>query len=207
MKSFLHYLIENNLVLPTILSASMAISPGDTQKSQETPPPTISTTQKPKEKKTKTITAQEYAAANAARNGVLQPEDLTFVGDLRNPTPWNKAHGEKPWYFGKAYLQPQAAGAFKTMDDAYFKETGKHININSAYRSREQQAAFDGKYSVAAQPGKSRHGLGLALDVQPGTPEFNWMKAHGSKYGWNWMNIKNDACHFGYCGNVQVPAN
>ena len=76
MKSFLQYLIEKDAVLPAILSASMAVSPGDTQSPQETPPSTASTTEKPEEKKTKTITAQEYAAANTERNGVLQSGDL-----------------------------------------------------------------------------------------------------------------------------------
>jgi LAS superfamily LD-carboxypeptidase LdcB len=207
MKTFLTFIIEKDLLVPAILSTAMAISPGDGEKKPKTPPtPTISET-KPEEKKTKTVTAQEFAATNAEKNGVLTSDDLVMVGKLKNPTPWNDNYGPKPWYFGNAYLHPQAASSFKTMDDAYFQETGKRISINSAYRSREQQRMFGGKYSVAAQPGKSRHGLGLAMDVQPGTPEFDWMKKNGSKYGWQWMNIKNDACHFGYCGNIEVPVN
>lgn len=202
MKSFLQHLQERSLLAPMMLSAAIgAGTPPETSQSTTT----TTTTEPAQEKKPKTVSAQQYATDNAARNGILQSGDLTLVGNLQNPTPWNEKFGEKPWYFGKAYLQPQAASAFKTMDDDYYKETGKRINLNSAYRSRQQQAMFGGKYDVAAQPGKSRHGLGLALDVQPGTPEFDWMKKRGSKYGWKWMNIKNDACHFGYCGNVEVP--
>ena len=203
MKTFKTYIQERSLLAPMLLSASLSAgsAPAPTQ-----PAPEPATTQKTEQPKVKSISAQQFAAANTERNGRLESGDLELIGNLKNPTPWNPNAGPKPWYFGKAYLNPQAAGAFRSMDDAYFKETGKRIQVNSAYRSREQQAAFGGRYSVAAQPGKSRHGLGLALDVQPGTPEFDWMKKRGGDYGWQWMNIKNDACHFGYCGSVDVPA-
>jgi LAS superfamily LD-carboxypeptidase LdcB len=89
---------------------------------------------------------------------------------------------------------------FKKADADYFKETGKHININSAYRSRQHQAALSGKHPVVAKPGHSQHGLGRAIDVQPGSAEFEWLKKNGAKYGWDWKKIKNDPCHFGFCG-------
>ena len=42
---------------------------------------------------------------------------------------------------------------------------------------------------LAAVPGRSNHGLGLAVDLCGGverfrSPEFNWMEQNGKKYGW-----------------------
>jgi len=57
---------------------------------------------------------------------------------------------------------------FNKMNDAYFKKTGKHIKINSGFRTYDEQKemynnAKDKKY--VAKPGTSYHEKGLALDI------------------------------------------
>lgn len=49
----------------------------------------------------------------------------------------------------------------------YFSKTGQKIQINSGYRSPEEQAALFAKYGAprAAPPGRSRHESGLAIDI------------------------------------------
>jgi hypothetical protein len=49
----------------------------------------------------------------------------------------------------------------------YFNKTGQKIQINSGYRSPEEQAALFAKYGAprAAPPGRSRHESGLAVDI------------------------------------------
>lgn len=49
----------------------------------------------------------------------------------------------------------------------YFKNTGKKIQINSAFRDPKEQAELFAKYGSprAARPGKSKHEVGLAFDM------------------------------------------
>lgn len=49
----------------------------------------------------------------------------------------------------------------------YFNNTGKKIQINSAFRDPKEQAALFAKYGSprAARPGKSKHEVGLAFDM------------------------------------------
>ncbi|NDB81696.1 MAG: hypothetical protein EB127_02955 [Alphaproteobacteria bacterium] len=135
-------------------------------------------------------------------NGELTADDLVDVGAIQGKM---TETNPRQWYYGRAELSPDAAEAFKRADAEFFKQTGKHIGINSAYRSKEHQAALSKKHPVVAKPGHSQHGLGKAIDVQPGSPEFEWLKKNGAKFGWIWKNIKNDPCHFGFCG-IPKPA-
>jgi hypothetical protein len=49
----------------------------------------------------------------------------------------------------------------------YFNATGKKIQVNTAYRSTEEQAELFRKYGSprAARPGRSKHEVGLAFDI------------------------------------------
>lgn len=74
---------------------------------------------------------------------------------------------------------------------AAFKERfGKELAITDAYRDYQTQVVTkSAKGSYAATPGTSNHGLGKAIDFGSrvnveGSPEFAWMKANASKYGW-----------------------
>ena len=125
------------------------------------------------------------------KNGYLTSADLMKVKPLSYPADY------QDWYGNTAMLNPNAGRAFLAAE----KEYGKDIPINSAYRSYEHQRRVSG--SVKASPGYSKHGLGLAIDLQPNTPYYNWMRENGPKYGWYYSNIPGDPYHFEYKGQTQ----
>jgi hypothetical protein len=82
-------------------------------------------------------------------------------------------------------------------DEEFFKDTGKHIQINQSYRTNAQQAELYKRLSAkgarVAPPGKSFHEKGLAVDVT------NWQEAQKylNKYGL--VNpMSDDKGHFSY---------
>lgn len=128
-------------------------------------------------------------------NGMLTPQDLVKVKNL------SYAPDYRDWYGSSAMLNPVAGKAFLAAQQAY----GKDIPINSAYRSVKHQQAIQGSYGVVAKPGTSRHGLGLALDLQPNTPPYDWLKKNGPKFGWFYAAIPGDPYHFEYRGGGVAP--
>ena len=90
---------------------------------------------------------------------------------------------------GKA-LQPTAAAAFNAMNAAYKASTGTPLCITDSYRSYfEQIVVFASRPGLAAVPGRSNHGLGLALDMCGGVENFGsdahiWMKVNAVRFGW-----------------------
>jgi zinc D-Ala-D-Ala carboxypeptidase len=87
-------------------------------------------------------------------------------------------------------LRRTAALAFNGMSSAYQAQTGSALCVTDGYRSyAEQVAVRRARPRLAARPGTSEHGLGLAVDlcggVQSfGTPAYLWMKRHAALYGW-----------------------
>jgi len=137
------------------------------------------------------VTRVNAPTTTVGKNGQLTPQELTPVGKYAaSPV------GKKQWYGDTAMLSPRAAAAFLAAQQSY----GKPIPINSAYRSLDHQAGISAK--VKATPGRSKHGLGLALDIQPGTDAYNWLVQNGSKFGWHFAGIRNDPYHFEYRGAV-----
>lgn len=91
------------------------------------------------------------------------------------------------------WLVADAAAALERLNVAFRAEFGHDLDIDLAYRDlATQQAMFDALGPrVAAQPGTSNHGLGRAIDVPElpceyglGTPQRDWLVAHGPDYGW-----------------------
>jgi hypothetical protein len=126
-------------------------------------------------------------------NGYLTSSDLIKIKSLSYPADY------QDWYGNNAMLNPTAGKAFLAAQQAY----GKDIPINSAYRSYKHQENVKG--SVKATPGYSRHGVGLALDLEPNTPAYNWMVKNGPKYGWYYAKISGDPFHFEYRGGGVKP--
>jgi len=73
----------------------------------------------------------------------------------------------------------------------YLKKTGKKLQINSSYRTREEQRNAGPK---AVDPDVSKHPRGLAVDIQQGGDPV--AKDILKKYGIIWKNVKNDAVHY-----------
>lgn len=117
---------------------------------------------------------------------------------------------------GQLMALPPAANAFKSMREAAFNQ-GIIISASSAYRSIEKQIELKReKGSMAATPGKSNHGWGLAFDItdsagralRPGTPEFKWMSQNAHKFGIVGPLAKPfEAWHWEFRGSSKAPVN
>jgi hypothetical protein len=87
-------------------------------------------------------------------------------------------------------LRSDAAAAFARLSAAAQEELGG-LCVTDSYRSYARQVdVFARKPDLAAVPGTSRHGFGVALDLgcgveQFGTPAYRWMKANGPRFGWH----------------------
>jgi zinc D-Ala-D-Ala carboxypeptidase len=87
-------------------------------------------------------------------------------------------------------LRADAAIAFVSLNEAYKRRFGKNMCVTDAYRSlSEQQSVYYRRPGFAAVPGRSNHGLGLAVDLCGGverfrSAEFNWLEKNGKRYGW-----------------------
>lgn len=120
------------------------------------------------------------------QNGRLDINDLTNIG-------------------GRHYLRSDAAAAYLNMVNAANAE-GIEWTITDSYRTYEEQVRLAntlGLYSeggLAATPGRSNHGWGLAVDLgggaqTNGTPENNWLRANAGRFGfstiarepWHWQ--------------------
>lgn len=66
-----------------------------------------------------------------------------------------------------AGMDPAVKKRLAAVSYEYFNSTGKKIQINSAFRDPKEQAALFAKYGSprAARPGKSKHEVGLAFDM------------------------------------------
>ncbi|SEI83498.1 M15 family metallopeptidase [Demequina mangrovi] len=80
-------------------------------------------------------------------------------------------------------LQCDAADALEAADDDYYAQTGSHLDVSSSYRSYSAQVATKAsKGYLAATPGTSNHGWGMAADF--GSASATWMRQNGEDYGW-----------------------
>ncbi|WP_051639923.1 D-alanyl-D-alanine carboxypeptidase family protein [Cellulomonas sp. URHE0023] len=113
-------------------------------------------------------------------NGKLPPSALTAISWATDP------HGT-PYY-----LRSAAAAALERLDRAFRAAFGHHLALDLTYRDYDTQVAMRAALgTVAATPGTSTHGTGLALDVPElpceygwDTPQRDWLITHGPAYGW-----------------------
>jgi hypothetical protein len=90
-------------------------------------------------------------------------------------------------------LDSGVSEAFAKMASEYYDTTGSKLQINSSYRSPEEQANVNSGTNPKAAPGKSKHNYGRALDLN--SFDVNALKTLGllDKYGFN--TIPNDPPH------------
>lgn len=106
-------------------------------------------------------------------------------------------------------LRKDAAAAWNAPGgpaDAGLRPTGSM----SSYRTYEEQVYLydlytEGRGSLAALPGTSNHGWGIAIDV-PEAWMQSWIREHGGKYGWQKTEAFSEAWHFNYVGGVSFPS-
>jgi D-alanyl-D-alanine carboxypeptidase len=86
-------------------------------------------------------------------------------------------------------LRADAAIAFADLNLAYRKRFGVPICVSDSYRSLgEQQRVYYTRPGLAAIPGRSNHGLGLAVDLCGGVEhfrsiQFNWLETNSKRFG------------------------
>lgn len=143
-----------------------------------------------------TAAAQLDAVAPADPGGrVSPPAALAAYGNGHIP-----AEALAPIGIGAHRLWAPAASAFQAMrDDA--ARAGVSIGVTDSYRPYDEQvdlAKRKGLYrdgGLAAVPGTSAHGWGLALDVDVDDAGLAWLRSNAGRYGfaettprepWHW---------------------
>lgn len=110
------------------------------------------------------------ATRPAGANGQLGTDDLCML--------WN----------GEDRLRADAASALAEMNLAFRARFGRDMCVSDGYRTlTEQRIVKRQKGGLAAVPGRSNHGWGLAIDLcstdTHGEP-WEWILENGSIYGW-----------------------
>lgn len=110
-------------------------------------------------------------------------------------------------------LRCDAAAAYKAMSAAYARTFGSRLCITDSYRSYESQVRlYKQKPALAAVPGTSNHGWGLAVDLCGGierydTTQYRWMKANAGRFGYihpDWAEPghgREEPWHWEYAGS------
>jgi hypothetical protein len=87
-------------------------------------------------------------------------------------------------------LRADAASAFNRLTEAALAARGTPVCVTDAYRTYASQVElYRTKPSLAAVPGTSNHGWGVAVDLCGGVQDFGtsayiWMTANAPRYGW-----------------------
>lgn len=97
-----------------------------------------------------------------------------------------------PAFAPGALLHCDAAAALERLNAAYRADTGADLSVVSGYRSHEHQAEIKRRHGgLAAAPGRSNHGRGIAVDLADmgglgefDAPAYLWMKEHAAAFGW-----------------------
>jgi cell wall-associated NlpC family hydrolase len=127
-------------------------------------------------------------------NGLIPPSALCEIGA------------------GSHSLRCDAAAAYRAMSSAFAAAFGAPICITDSYRTYASQVRLYGqKPALAAVPGTSNHGWGLAVDLcggiqTYGTAQYRWMVANAGRFGWlhpTWAdpgNGREEPWHWEYAG-------
>ena len=87
-------------------------------------------------------------------------------------------------------LRCDAAAAYRALSGAFAGAFGTPLCITDSYRTYGGQVRLYGeKPELAAVPGTSNHGWGLALDLcggaqSFGSPQHAWLRTHAPSFGW-----------------------
>lgn len=110
------------------------------------------------------------AARPAGANGQLKTSDLCTLWD------------------GKLQLRGDAASSLAELNLAFRARFGHDLCLESGYRTLVEQRVLKAhKGGLAAVPGRSNHGWGLAVDLCASETRgagWTWIKENGAIYGW-----------------------
>jgi len=106
----------------------------------------------------------------AGANGQLDTKDLCTL--------WDGVH----------QLRGDAATSLAELNLAFRARFGRDLCVTDAYRTLPEQRHLKAtKGGLAAVPGRSNHGWGLAIDMcgnETRGASFDWIKENGAIYGW-----------------------
>lgn len=114
-------------------------------------------------------------------------------------------------------LRCDAAERLTALSAEFEKEFGYPIPLTDSYRPYAMQVAVKGsKPHLAAIPGTSNHGWGLAIDLDDpiaggSSPEYVWLRLHAPDYGWDnpsWARLggaKPEPWHFEFFAAGSIP--
>ncbi|WP_433726345.1 M15 family metallopeptidase [Actinoplanes sp. CA-051413] len=146
---------------------------------------------------TQSSAASAGPAKSYSLNGKGIPTELVGYGNGKIPA--NAL--EKVGNTNHKLWAPAAESLNKMISDA--KAQGVTIGITDSYRSYSEQvdvARRKGLYSqggLAAKPGTSEHGWGMATDLDLNNKAQAWMRANGEKYGFV-ENTPREPWHWAY---------
>jgi LAS superfamily LD-carboxypeptidase LdcB len=130
-------------------------------------------------------------------NGKGIPEDLAAYGNGKIPT---EALGRVGSTNHKLWA-PAAENLNRMIEDA--ERDGVKIGITDSYRPYAEQvdlARRKGLYSqggLAAKPGTSEHGWGMATDLDLNGKALSWMRKNAGNYGFV-ENVPRESWHWAY---------
>ncbi len=116
------------------------------------------------------------------------------------------------WGTAGHVLQKDAAGSFDLLSKEYARQFARPMCVTDSYRSYgEQVAVKKAKPDLAATPGHSEHGWGMAVDLcdgveRPDSVTHAWLADHAALFGWfhpAWAEpsgAKPEAWHWEYAG-------
>ncbi|WP_197021629.1 D-alanyl-D-alanine carboxypeptidase family protein [Cellulomonas sp. HZM] len=120
--------------------------------------------------RTSALPGCDPAARAPGQNGMLAQKDLCTLWD------------------GHTRLRADAASSLAQFNQAYVAAFGADMCLASGYRTlAEQRYLKSEKGGLAAAPGKSNHGWGLAVDLcSPLTSgvKWAWINANAPRFGW-----------------------
>ncbi|MFW6598674.1 peptidoglycan-binding protein [Propionibacteriaceae bacterium Y2011] len=110
--------------------------------------------------------------------------------------------------FGNWRMSTYCIDDFKRLNSAFRGRFGINLPISgsmSAYRTYDQQVYLWNEYqagrgNLAARPGTSNHGWGLACDIAVapyGSTKYNWLNANAPSYGFN-DDVGGEPWHWAY---------
>lgn len=140
------------------------------------------------------VAAQAQAAADAAVAEAARFE-AAVPGCSGKPAVTDASNGQldtgdlcELWGTGQ-YLRSDAAMALAQLSFAYQAEFGEDLQITDGYRSYSSQVSVRSrKPGLAARPGTSQHGWGLAVDLgglNAGSARYDWLSDNAPSYGWD----------------------
>lgn len=154
------------------------------------------------------------AAAVAGAASIPRPTGTCRGGDIRGfPNGMLPEDALCPlWGTSGQVLQADAAAAFNAMSHEYAAQFAAPICVTDSYRSYDEQVSVKAaKPTLAATPGMSNHGWGVATDLCDGiesftSPQHAWMLANAMRFGWfhpAWAEptgVKPEPWHWEYAG-------